>query len=97
MDAYKAVLQVEKYFYATIQLSHNTLRGVLGKMELDDLLANRDIFFPSRRRHTRLVSDWSSDVCSSDLTACCSTRSSSPSPGSRTPTSSPRRSSSPPA
>src|SRR5262249_57929216 len=26
-------------------------------------------FFSSRRRHTRLVSDWSSDVCSSDL--CC--------------------------
>src|SRR5262249_59056709 len=26
-------------------------------------------FFPSRRRHTSLVSDWSSDVCSSDL-AC---------------------------
>src|ERR1019366_392139 len=24
-------------------------------------------FFTSRRRHTRLVSDWSSDVCSSDL------------------------------
>src|SRR5258706_12120491 len=26
-------------------------------------------FFSSRRRHTRLVSDWSSDVCSSDLIA----------------------------
>src|SRR5437016_8062508 len=27
----------------------------------------KDIFFfSSRRRHTRLVSDWSSDVCSSD-------------------------------
>src|SRR5437016_7356912 len=26
-------------------------------------------FFSSRRRHTRLVSDWSSDVCSSDLEA----------------------------
>src|SRR5258706_2815005 len=27
-----------------------------------------DVFlFSSRRRHTRLVSDWSSDVCSSDL------------------------------
>src|SRR5438046_8402896 len=26
-------------------------------------------FFSSRRRHTRLVSDWSSDVCSSDLKA----------------------------
>src|SRR5256885_8978903 len=27
-------------------------------------------FFSSRRRHTRLQGDWSSDVCSSDL--CCS-------------------------
>src|SRR5438093_10307846 len=27
----------------------------------------RAFFFSSRRRHTRLVSDWSSDVCSSDL------------------------------
>src|SRR5438093_11204841 len=25
------------------------------------------LFFSSRGRHTRLVSDWSSDVCSSDL------------------------------
>src|SRR5437899_5894679 len=27
-------------------------------------------FFSSRRRHTRCLSDWSSDVCSSDLEAC---------------------------
>src|SRR5262245_63932361 len=26
-------------------------------------------FFSSRRRHTRCLSDWSSDVCSSDLQA----------------------------
>src|SRR5438045_6541834 len=26
-------------------------------------------FFSSRRRHTRCLSDWSSDVCSSDLSA----------------------------
>src|SRR5256885_10358675 len=26
-----------------------------------------DLFFSSRRRHTRLQGDWSSDVCSSDL------------------------------
>src|SRR5437762_13296163 len=25
------------------------------------------IFFSSRRRHTRYIGDWSSDVCSSDL------------------------------
>src|SRR5256885_10319487 len=29
----------------------------------------RDFFFSSRRRHTRLQGDWSSDVCSSDLKA----------------------------
>src|SRR5204863_2128722 len=27
-------------------------------------------FFSSRRRHTRSLRDWSSDVCSSDLGAC---------------------------
>src|SRR5205814_4949219 len=27
----------------------------------------RDFFFSSRRRHTSCLSDWSSDVCSSDL------------------------------
>src|SRR5262249_59201045 len=38
--------------------------------------------FSSRRRHTRLVSDWSSDVCSSDLK---STVTCFPSPESYTP------------
>src|SRR5699024_11406771 len=28
-------------------------------------------FFSSRRRHTRSKRDWSSDVCSSDLTCWC--------------------------
>src|SRR5471030_3212752 len=28
------------------------------------------VFFSSRRRHTRCLSDWSSDVCSSDLNGC---------------------------
>src|SRR5258705_6865845 len=27
----------------------------------------QSVFFSSRRRHTRCLSDWSSDVCSSDL------------------------------
>src|SRR5262245_64820230 len=30
-------------------------------------------FFSSRRRHTRCLSDWSSDVCSSDLKHKCAT------------------------
>src|SRR2546426_8987656 len=31
-------------------------------------LFTMSFFFSSRRRHTRLQGDWSSDVCSSDLT-----------------------------
>src|SRR2546429_7386246 len=31
------------------------------------LVALRDFFFSSRRRHTRCNRDWNSDVCSSDL------------------------------
>src|SRR3989339_1897874 len=34
---------------------------------LTEILLVSVFFFSSRRRHTRLVSDWSSDVCSSDL------------------------------
>src|SRR5699024_12073663 len=30
----------------------------------------RGFFFASRRRHTRSKRDWSSDVCSSDLSPC---------------------------
>src|SRR5256885_12194621 len=33
------------------------------------LVACSTFFFSSRRRHTRLQGDWSSDVCSSDLVA----------------------------
>src|SRR5256885_10710876 len=36
-------------------------------MFLRDLLSDCIFFFSSRRRHTRLQGDWSSDVCSSDL------------------------------
>lgn len=42
VDAEKAVIQVEKYFEATSQLAQTTLRAVLGKHELDDLLAERE-------------------------------------------------------
>src|SRR6266480_2132712 len=37
---------------------------------LDESARAQDLFFfSSRRRHTRLTCDWSSDVCSSDLVA----------------------------
>src|SRR5258705_6045323 len=35
--------------------------------DFDLILMSFVFFFSSRRRHTRCLSDWSSDVCSSDL------------------------------
>jgi regulator of protease activity HflC (stomatin/prohibitin superfamily) len=37
-----AVLEVDQYLPATLQLASTTLRAVVGKMELDDILANRE-------------------------------------------------------
>jgi len=42
IDPVKAVINVEDYRQATIQLALTTLRSVLGQSELDELLAHRD-------------------------------------------------------
>ena len=42
MDANKAIVEVENFLYATSQLAQTTLRSVLGQVELDELLAERD-------------------------------------------------------
>ncbi len=42
IDPAKAILQVEEFLVATSQLAQTTLRAVLGKHELDDMLAERE-------------------------------------------------------
>lgn len=42
VDPQKAILMVENYIYATSQIAQTTLRAVLGKLEMEALLANRD-------------------------------------------------------
>ena len=42
IDAAKAVLEVENFWNATSQLAQTTMRNVVGQMELDELLANRE-------------------------------------------------------
>ncbi|MCB0414779.1 MAG: slipin family protein, partial [Bdellovibrionales bacterium] len=37
-----AINNIEDYYFATSQLAQTTLRSVLGKYEMDDLLSNRD-------------------------------------------------------
>jgi regulator of protease activity HflC (stomatin/prohibitin superfamily) len=42
IDPQRAIIQVEDYFSATSQLAQTTLRSVLGKHELDEMLSERD-------------------------------------------------------
>ncbi|MCS7100715.1 MAG: slipin family protein [Burkholderiaceae bacterium] len=42
IDPQKAIIQVEKYLLATSQLAQTTLRAVLGKHELDEMLSERE-------------------------------------------------------
>ena len=42
MSPVKSVIEVENYIYATSQLAQTTLRSVLGEVELDELLSQRE-------------------------------------------------------
>jgi len=42
IDPIKATIQVENYLYATSQLAQTTLRSILGMVELDELLSERE-------------------------------------------------------
>jgi regulator of protease activity HflC (stomatin/prohibitin superfamily) len=42
MEARRAIVEVESYHYATSQLAQTTLRSILGEVELDDLLSQRE-------------------------------------------------------
>lgn len=42
VDVSKALLEVENFKYAVLQLAQTTMRNVVGELELDGLLANRD-------------------------------------------------------
>ncbi len=53
MDPTRAVVEVENYIYATSQLSQTTLRSVLGQVELDGLLAERE----SLNQHLQSILD----------------------------------------
>ena len=41
-DPERAVIEIEDYLYATSQLAQTTLRSVLGEVELDELLSDRE-------------------------------------------------------
>ncbi|MCZ6472158.1 MAG: slipin family protein [SAR324 cluster bacterium] len=43
VDPMKAIIEVEDFLYATSQLAQTTLRAVVGQVELDDVLSDREV------------------------------------------------------
>lgn len=67
-DAAKATLEVENFWYAVNQLAQTTMRNVVGEMELDQLLANRDAAAHRIREIVDAATDmWGIQVGSVDL------------------------------
>ncbi|HOF44650.1 MAG TPA: slipin family protein [Candidatus Pacearchaeota archaeon] len=56
-SAEKAVLQVEDFYYAVSQLAQTTMRNAVGKVELDELLSQRDKVSEDIREIIDVMSD----------------------------------------
>ncbi len=68
VNASKAVLEVENFFFAVHQLAQTTMRNVVGEVELNDLLANRDkIAQRIRDIVSETTGNWGLEVASVEL------------------------------
>lgn len=67
-NASKAVLEVENFFFAVHQLAQTTMRNIVGEVELNDLLANRDkIAQRIRDIVAETTGNWGLEVASVEL------------------------------
>lgn len=67
-DAAKAVLEVENFYFAVHQLAQTTMRNIVGEVELNDLLANRDkIAQRIRDIVAETTTSWGLEVASVEL------------------------------
>jgi regulator of protease activity HflC (stomatin/prohibitin superfamily) len=57
-NAEKAIIEVENFFYAVSQLAQTTMRNVVGEVDLDELLSNRDTI----AEKIRLIVDKATDA-----------------------------------
>lgn len=62
-DAGKAIIKVENYRHAVSQLAQTTMRNVVGELELDELLQNRDEASARIKEQVDVLTDpWGIDV-----------------------------------
>lgn len=68
MNAEKAVLEVEDFFYAVSQLAQTTMRNAVGEVTLDELLSNKAEISEKIKKTVDAASDpWGIDVQSVEL------------------------------
>lgn len=68
VDASKAILAVEDYYYATSQVAQTTMRNAVGEKKLDELLQNRaEVAEQIKERVDTLTDPWGIDVESVEL------------------------------
>ena len=67
-DAQKAILEVEDFFFAVHQLAQTTMRNVIGEVELNNLLADRDAVAKRIKEIVSgTISEWGLDIISVEL------------------------------
>jgi regulator of protease activity HflC (stomatin/prohibitin superfamily) len=67
-SAEKAIIEVENYFYAVSQLAQTTMRNVVGEVNLDELLSQRDVIAERIRAIVDKATDaWGIEVHSVEL------------------------------
>lgn len=67
-DAAKAIIEVESYNYAVVQLAQVTMRNIIGEVELDALLTNRETLSQRIRELVdKRTETWGVDVQSVEL------------------------------
>jgi regulator of protease activity HflC (stomatin/prohibitin superfamily) len=68
VEAEKAILEVENFYYAISQLAQTTMRNVVGQVELDGLLSQRDRVSENIRNIIDLATDpWGIKVINVEL------------------------------
>ncbi|MBD3359189.1 MAG: slipin family protein [Candidatus Buchananbacteria bacterium] len=68
IDAAKAVIEVENFYYAVSQMAQTTMRNVAGEVDLDELLTNRDAVSNRIKNIVdKLTDPWGIKVDSVDL------------------------------
>ena len=68
VDAERAIIEVENFFFAVSQLAQTTMRNVVGEVDLDELLSNRDAIAEKIRKIVDEATDaWGVKVNSVEL------------------------------